>query len=292
MFGRSLLSLLVVGATIAVAWGGAREVARAGGGTESLVDNDDDFLPDCVEWAVLTSAANPDTDGDEISDFVEVVQRGAPRKAGDPLPTDQEMRLVVTGPSAATPAAPVWLHLLVRTVETATPITNFSSWIELPALPGLRIPLNMLAFGDIEFRQRATATEGTWALISVPLVSTTILRAVLPCSFHAESIIGGRYLRSTVQLLDMQGTISSLVAYGEGQFAVQSIAPIPGSGQSNRICVLDLTEVGSGPGGVVYQVTSAICDDCNEVECSPNCPQTVGWLVTIPGGCSGMTSQD
>jgi hypothetical protein len=292
MFARSLLSLLVVGTTLAVAWGGASERAHAGGGTEALVDTDNDFLPDCVEWAVLTSAANPDTDGDEISDFVEVVQRGAPRKAGDPLPTDQEMRLVVTGPSAASPGAAVWLHLLVRTVETSTPIANFSSWIELPSLPGLQIPLNMLAFGNIEFRQRLTAAEGNWVIVSVPLVSTTILQAVLPCSFHAMSMIGGRHLRSTVQLLDMQGTISSLVSYGENSFAVQSIAPIPGGGLSNRVCVIDLQEVGSGVGGTVYQVISAFCDDCNEVECSPNCPQTVGWLVTIPGGMCGMTSQD
>jgi hypothetical protein len=47
-------------------------------------------------------------------------------------------------------------------------------------------------------------------------------------------------------------------------------------------------EAGSGPGGTVFEVMAASCEDCNDVECSSQCPQSVGWVVTIPGGLTGL----
>ena len=63
------------------------------------IDTDGDFLPDVVEWVVLTDSTNPDTDGDNTPDFVEVVEGGNPRFETPPMPADQQMRLVVTGPT-------------------------------------------------------------------------------------------------------------------------------------------------------------------------------------------------
>ena len=53
---------------------------------------------------------------------------------------------------------------------------------------------------------------------------------------------------------------------------------------SNKVCVLDLSEVGSGPGGVVFEIVDADCEDCNELECGASCSDSVGWVITIPGG--------
>ena len=131
----------------------------------------------------------------------------------------------------------------------------------------------------------------------MPLASTALLQAILPCSFHVESVLGGRELRSGISLFDVQGTIATLVPYDNELVAVQSIAPqLPGGlgslATSNRICVIDLVEVGWGPGGTVYEVSDAFCDDCNDTECVANCTMSVGWILTIPGGLTTITGQD
>lgn len=279
-------ALLGVGATVE-----SRELAADGG--VAIADQDGDFLPDVVEWVVLTSATNPDTDGDQISDFVEVVQRGRPRRVDEPMPLDQEMRIVVTGPQPGSVDQSTWLHLFVRIVGPVASMSTFSTWLELPALPGLRLGFDMLSFGQPVVNQRDAGAEGTWLSVSVPLVSPGVLGLLAPFSLNASSTIAGREIQSSVCLFDLQGSVCTLVPFDGASFAVQSLStPVLGGGTlSNRVCLLDLTEVGSGPGGTVYEIAAARCDDCNEVECSPTCPQSIGWLVTIPGGLGTLTAR-
>ncbi|HEX6812251.1 MAG TPA: hypothetical protein VF384_11550 [Planctomycetota bacterium] len=290
MLGKKLTSLLAACIAVTAMWfvlPADRATAHAWE-TGLLDDSDNDFLPNCVEWAVMTNSASPDTDGDGAEDFIEVVQRGQPRHEGAPVPLDQEMRIVVTGPVAGGPQT-TWMHLFFRFVGGPV-VTHFDAWVDLPQYPGLRVPLMLLATGGLcVFRDRFTAQDGYWVQISAPIVSPSFLQPFLPCSFHAEAVISDRYLHTAVQVVDLQGVISTLVPFGE-RFAIQPIMPSPGSmtAVSNRVCLLELEEVGTGPGGTIYQVVDASCEDCNELECEASCPQSIGWILTIPGGLTAM----
>jgi hypothetical protein len=256
--------------------------------SEYLADLDDDFLPDVVEWAVMTSSTHPDTDGDSIADFVEVVQRGQPRSPGAPLPLDHELRVVVTAPPAGV-GGPTWMHMFLRFAGNVPSLNSLSSWMEMPAYPGLQVPLSTVSIDQLVIRQRQTVNDGLWVHIGVPLASEQVIRQLLPCSIHASAGFSGRTVTSGVKLFDVQGEIVSLVPFSSG-YALQTIGAqaMNGSLYSNKVCVLDLREAGSGPGGTIYEVLDADCEDCNELECSPTCPQSVGWMITLPGGLQGM----
>lgn len=256
---------------------------------DPLADSDDDFLPDVVEWAVMTNATTADTDNDGISDFVEVVQRGSPRHPNQPAPLDHEMRIVVTGPQPGSPDQDTYLHLFARFATTPANVSYFAIWLEVPAWPGVHFPIDILSAGGMTVRDRFTPLEGYWLEASFPMVSASVLQVLLPCTFHAEAMIDNRFLSTTVNLFDAGGDIASIVPYGDSKFAIQSIAaPLSSGNQSNKVCVLEMSEIGSSPGGAVYQVTHAECEDCNELECGAGCPESVGWIVTIPGGTASL----
>lgn len=291
MTGKTTYSLLLAALVAGLAWVStptAPPALLADPGM-TMTDLDDDFLPDVVEWAVLTSASNADTDSDLVPDFVEVVQRGQPRLPGTPLPLDHELRVVVTAPPPGSPG-PTWMHLLLRFAGQAPELSSLTAWMELPAYPGLRIPLSTVSIEQLVLRTRQTAHDGLWVHLGVPLASESVVRQLLPCSIHARADFTGRSVTNGVKLFDVQGQTVSLVPFGERSFALQTIGaqPMSSSTYSNKVCVLDLREAGAGPGGTIYEVVDADCEDCNELECSPTCPQSVGWMITLPGGLQGM----
>lgn len=278
------LSTLLVAA--ALAWPSETRVVHATGG-DALADTDGDFLPDSVEWIALTSAANGDTDDDGVGDFLEFVQRGLPRQASEPMPLDHEMRIVVTGaqPGAASDAA--WLHIFIRRAEAAAPLTSFTAWLELPLLPGVQLPFDPFALPGADCAMRDAGNDGQWLRFSAPLLGAPLLQAILPCSFHAVAAIGGRTVQSGFKAFDAQGAVATLSRFRADGYAVQSIAPPanPAGGSSNRVCVLELQEIGAGPGGTLFSVVDADCEDCNELECVlTNCAQSIGWVISVPGG--------
>jgi hypothetical protein len=286
---RIALPLTTLLVAAALAWPDDARVVRATSG-DPLADADDDFLPDSVEWIALTSAANADTDNDGAADFVEFVQRGQPRQNVAPLPIDHEMRIALTGPQPGATSDEAWLHVFVRRAEASATLTSFTAWLEAPFLPGVRIPFDPFALPGATCVERDGGAEGIWLRYSVPLLSAALVQAILPCSFHAEAVVGGRTIASGVKLFQAGNTIATLTRFDADGYAVQSIAPTTSSGSSsNRVCVLELQEIGSGPGGTLYSVVDADCEDCNELECAlTNCAQSIGWVVTVPGGTGSL----
>lgn len=223
-------------------------------------------------------------------DFLEVVTYGEPRRFSGPIPQDHAMRVVVTSSPIGGGVSQTWLHLLFRFMGDVSLMTSFSPWLQVAGAPGLHFPLASLTTGPIDLAQRDVPGEGRWIRVSIPLISESLLRTVLPCTIAAEATIDSHVVRTGVELFDLRGTTATLVPFGTG-FAIQSLAPYrpAGGGTSNKICVLRLTEVGSGPGGTAYEVTDADCDDCNDLECGATCPETLGWVFVVPGGIETIT---
>lgn len=296
---QSPLALVAAGlATSIVVWTGSSQAVEAGGGTTAAaeIDTDGDFLPDVVEWVTLTNSTNPDTDGDANSDFVEVISGGAPRHESVALPPDQQMRVFVTGPEPGSADPRTWLHVFHRVMPTgsagagAGAIQSFATWLENPSLPGLQIPLNaFLVSSEAVYAERVTAEQGTWLQLSAPMVSESILQAVMPCTIWAESTVAGQQLQSGIKLIAAPAGLATMVPFGGDRFVLQTLSPVPSTSTSmtietNKVCILTLDEDTSGPAGTTYIVSAADCEDANDLECDSTCSQSVGWTVTIPGG--------
>lgn len=290
MQGKNIVPLLAAClATTIVVWTAPEKPLAAGGGVcPALADADDDFLPDGVEWTMLTSAADADTDGDDQSDFIEVLKNTDPRHANLPVPDDYQMRVVMAGPSPLGGDPLVWMHTFILLPNCkATGITSFAMWAEVPWLPSLRIPLDAF-LPNMVFRERLVG-DGSWLQVSVPLVPPSLILSIGNCTFRAQATIAGHTVSSGMQLVPAQGDLLAMVPVGtDGQFVFQSLSPtvaVDGdSSQSNRVCMLDLKEVGSGPGGTQYEILDASCEDANELECASTCPDSIGWIITVPGG--------
>lgn len=302
MAARLAIALVSVGLASATAWRVSLDPVTLHADQPppawQLADSDGDFLPDVVEYAVLSSATSNDTDGDGSADFIEFVQKGRPSQPGDPLPLDQEMRVLVTGSPAGSGLDVVWFHVFLRVVDSTKLVQGFETWIEWPWLPEQRLAFDVLSLGAPIYSERRTANQGTWISISVPVASVGLIQSLCPMTVCAQAQVGGRRIRSVSPVYDIAGELRSLVPFGSG-FALQQLYPTPlpsiydtvggaGSTLSNRVCVLELAEAGIGPGGSLYEVVAADCQDCNDVECSTACGDAVGWVLTLPGGLPAL----
>lgn len=292
MSTRSIAPVLIAALLAVLCWQPGRDASSQRLHAEPAPrdqDTDDDFLPDDLEWVCLTNALSPDTDLDGVSDFVEVVQRGNPRHPSQPVPTDHEMRLVVTSRPGVDDGQVV-MHLLFRFLGTTELLTQLDCYAEVGSLPGLRVPLSTLSMQPIAMEQRMHPNEGLFVRLSISLVSETVLRSVLPCAISAHATIGGRTLHTVVPMFDHAGATCSVVGFAPGTYAIQTVGPnLVRTMPNNRVCVLQLQPAGSSPGGSAFVVTAADCQDCNDLTCGTECSASLGSILVLPGGVGSIT---
>ncbi len=270
-----------------------------------LEDSDGDFLPDDLEWCMMTDRGIADTDGDGSGDFLEVVHFDDVRVPGVPAPLNDAMRIVVTSTADGADHQSYWMHMLFRFANgNLGTVSHLVPWIDIM---GVRVPLtDLLLSNSIQFVQRPGPAGDLLVRVSGKISRVEILQNLLPAVIGAEAVLGGRFMETGVLTLSMGQTPTVLVPHNDQliahtarpQFGHQFQGPSGSGGdqeeeteffKSNKVCVFQLSLVGASPGGSLLEIVSAECMPANGLDCGSECPRTAGEVVTIPGGLPLLT---
>lgn len=266
-----------------------------------LEDADGDFLPDVVEWSVLSDPLQGDTDGDGIGDFVEVVQFGSPITAGLAQAQDHETRVVVTLEEDPVLGEMVWVHYLFRFMGQAGGPIRFEPWIDAG---GVQVPFSIpVGSPHVVIQQRVDPHEGTWLVMSTRLIQRAAFQAVMPCTLGADVGIGSLDLSVGSHVFTVDGDFCYLVPLGDRstasgvatapEFAVQQGSSRQNDrnpfANSNKLCVMQLRRIGGTAGAALYETHDPECEEALGLECSTKCPQSEGWTLILPDGLAPLT---
>ena len=272
-----------------------------------LEDSDGDFLPDDLEWCMMTDRGIADTDGDGSGDFLEVVHFDDVRVPGVPAPLNDAMRIVVTSTADGADHQSYWMHMLFRFANgNLGTVSHLVPWIDIM---GVRVPLtDLLLSNSIQFVQRPGPAGDLLVRVSgqdfagrnppEPPASRDWSRS------RARPVASWRQASSPcpwarrLQLLVPHN--DQLIAHtARPQFGHQFQGPSGSGGdqeeeteffKSNKVCVFQLSLVGASPGGSLLEIVSAECMPANGLDCGSECPRTAGEVVTIPGGLPLLTA--
>lgn len=264
----------------------------------SFPDTDGDLLPDSLEWVLCTDPLAADSDGDGSFDFVEAVHYSFALDNRDAPALDHGMRPVVTTERGSNGGSRVWIHLLFQFVGVPSPVgvvQQFSPWVDLGAG---RLPFDLLGSGIPLLRLQPLPDGSTLVMLSTdvgPLGNFTAAR--FPVTVGADALLGTKAVSSGVHLNVAQGELISMTPnlfYTKPDlFAVRSTQsprnkPNPFQ-NANKVCVMDIQAIGSGPAGVIYEVSDARCQTAQGLNCGPECSQMMGWTFTLPSGAPAIT---
>lgn len=255
-------------------------------------DADGDFLPDDIEWLLMTDPQNADTDGDGMGDYLEAVWSGLPLVPEDGgHPADHEMRVLATTREDANGVSQFWLHLMFRSMSGLdVEFRAFVPWIDVM---GVQYPLYGLLSGVTLYSVVShRAGEGTFVLISAPIATEEAVRRLLPFSLGASAILGGRQVTSATHYLDNGGDTVALVALDRARASLQTLKQKKQEGPfsgTNRLCVLELDIVGVSAGGKICEVRKADCEPAHGLRCGASCRDALGRIFFLPDGMGTIT---
>lgn len=251
-------------------------------------DADGDFLPDALEWVLLTDPLDADSDDDGVGDYVEMVQSGYPLVADPvPLPSDDEMRVLATTGVDETGASMLWVHVLFRLMNGLdTELEDVLPWVDLE---GTKYPLENLFDGVPVFSRVLENADGMMVMISTPVASEDAARSLLPFTFGISARLGGRSITSSAYYMDLRGQTNTIVARDRDRSVMQTLRQAQQKGVlefSDRVCALSLTIVGTTPCGPVVRIDSARCEDARRLRCPFSCSAAVETVFLLPDGLS------
>lgn len=257
-------------------------------------DTDGDFIPDALEWVLLTDFEDADTDDDGVGDYIEAVQGGYPiTQDAVALPADDEMRVLATTRDDDNGDSVLWVHAMFRLMNGLdTKLEEVVPWVDLK---GQKYPLTgLFDKTPLFWRILDNGAQGTLVVISTPVASEEVGRNLMPFTFGVSARLGGRRVSSSAYYLDVGGRSSVLAALDRDRSAFQTLRKTQQEGPFefvNQVCALRLTVIGSSPAGTVVRVNSARCEPAHALRCSIRCTAVNETTLVLPDGMSTITGR-
>lgn len=277
---------------------GDAEVARGqlfAGGEENgntLVDSDQDLLPDEAEWVLLGDPSSPDTDGDGVDDFIEAIEHQSLVQSGNPqlAPTDSMRVVVHTSPGSMPGEREFWVHLLYR-LPSGNELDLEATILLFRTDDGRELDLTPLLFTPLvrETKTRMDPTHGLLKRISLRLPEAPGFSTLTPCSFRAYSLVCRQIIGSGMPLFFVNGAYHVLTHMRTDQAVMQSAGQNELSNpfwSAQKVCVLKVEAQAYGPFGILCEITDANCETAQTPSCTSACRDSIGILFTFPDALS------
>jgi hypothetical protein len=259
-------------------------------------DVDQDLVPHCIELLANTNPSDPDSDGDCIDDFEEILTFTSHDTQLRAKPIDHEMRVLVTSAADACGNGSVYLHLLVRFVNQK--LSDVSHLDLYAHVGGCEVPLfKLLGAGDLRVQHRYRDRDGASYIFSMRVSSEIELRRIVPCTLCVRAVVGERFIHTGTHLTDAGSEIGALIPYSRDTLVVQPVRfgaythdeNEPYYEGAGRVCEMSLSQIGNTSSGVLCEVDAADCKPAAGLRCTTGCKKRVGGTVVLPSGLGTIT---
>lgn len=261
-----------------------------------LLDTDGDFLPDNLEWVLLSDPTRRDTNSDGRNDLLQAMDYEAPRHKTRALKTRDSMRVLVNT-SGSKKNRLVWITLLLRLASgRLSDLRALQVYMTVGNRKVLLDPLLPYALEDV--KTRYIKDQGMLVRLSFRLKLDSVMRYISSTTIGSCGLIGSTLVRSGTVLMDINGyhTLSffSDTTNDNQGLALQTTGAFEDENpywSLNKLCVLALEMQGVGHGWLICEVTKADCQQESSVRCTSNCGNANGLTFFLPDGGQLLTGR-